>query len=446
MKQIYFKSLMLMLVCVTSIAGIVTPAMAATIFNDTFETQNFAKWTTVDTGALGTWKTDKTRYAGKFSAQVVGPTGVTDDVIRKSLPTHLFSDVSISYWYKSSGLDIKSNGTFDRVFVEYTLDGVTWNTLAEINPNTVYQNSGWNEGRHTVPASQQFALRMRAQLSDSGDRVWFDNVTISGTPTESTQARCSDSIDNDVDGTIDRADADCREFYPALEVVVTGTGTVSSSPAGISCGLTCVSQFLKGTVVTLKSVVNRGVSFLGFSGACEGADNCVVTVTTDTQVGAAFAELTPVTLIITNNEVQTGTIKAVTPAISCSGICTESVYVGEKITLTATPKAGYDFVGWSGACAGLQSTCTVTITGDTEVSAQYIAQAAGQCGNAVVTSGEMCDDGNTVSGDGCSVSCTIEGGFACINPAAGASQCYWDSICPIGTSFISPNGWYGVCR
>ena len=32
------------------------------------------------------------------------------------------------------------------------------------------------------------------------------------------------------------------------------------------------------------------------------------------------------------------------------------------------------------------------------------------CGNSIVETGESCDDGNTVSGDGCSSSCTTEGG------------------------------------
>src|SRR5207244_11859901 len=32
----------------------------------------------------------------------------------------------------------------------------------------------------------------------------------------------------------------------------------------------------------------------------------------------------------------------------------------------------------------------------------------GNCGNGVVDPGEQCDDGNTVSGDGCSASCRLE--------------------------------------
>jgi cysteine-rich repeat protein len=58
-----------------------------------------------------------------------------------------------------------------------------------------------------------------------------------------------------------------------------------------------------------------------------------------------------------------------------------------------------------------------TLTAD-EISTQFIRSSAGQsycaaapvCGNSVVEAGEQCDDGNVVSGDGCSSTCIIEAG------------------------------------
>jgi fibro-slime domain-containing protein len=48
-----------------------------------------------------------------------------------------------------------------------------------------------------------------------------------------------------------------------------------------------------------------------------------------------------------------------------------------------------------------------------------------QCGNGIVESGESCDDGNAVSGDGCSSTCQIEKGWLCPTPGAAcvASHC-----------------------
>jgi cysteine-rich repeat protein len=44
-------------------------------------------------------------------------------------------------------------------------------------------------------------------------------------------------------------------------------------------------------------------------------------------------------------------------------------------------------------------------------------QNLAKCGNGILTSDETCDDGNTVSGDGCSADCkTVEKGFQCRVP------------------------------
>ena len=42
-----------------------------------------------------------------------------------------------------------------------------------------------------------------------------------------------------------------------------------------------------------------------------------------------------------------------------------------------------------------------------------------KCGDGFILNGERCDDGNAVSGDGCSSTCQIEAGFTCIQPPLG---------------------------
>lgn len=69
----------------------------------------------------------------------------------------------------------------------------------------------------------------------------------------------------------------------------TGTGTVVSSPAGISCGGTCSSSFAAGTVVTLTASAGTGSTFAGWSGAgCSGAGACTITVNAAQSVTATF--------------------------------------------------------------------------------------------------------------------------------------------------------------
>ena len=74
-----------------------------------------------------------------------------------------------------------------------------------------------------------------------------------------------------------------------LTVNKSGNGTVSSSPAGISCGTTCTGTFAAGTTVTLTAAPASDSQFMGWAGACSGTGGCVVTPNANTTVSAMFA-------------------------------------------------------------------------------------------------------------------------------------------------------------
>lgn len=67
-----------------------------------------------------------------------------------------------------------------------------------------------------------------------------------------------------------------------------GSGTVTSSPAGIDCGSTCSASFEKRTKVTLTPTPDSGSVFVEWTGACKGSGACSVTMTGDITVGATF--------------------------------------------------------------------------------------------------------------------------------------------------------------
>jgi hypothetical protein len=67
-----------------------------------------------------------------------------------------------------------------------------------------------------------------------------------------------------------------------------GSGTVTSSPAGIDCGATCGAGFDHGATVTLTAAAASGSEFKGWSGACSGTGNCVVTMRGAKSVSANF--------------------------------------------------------------------------------------------------------------------------------------------------------------
>lgn len=65
-----------------------------------------------------------------------------------------------------------------------------------------------------------------------------------------------------------------------------------------------------------------------------------------------------------------GTVMSSTGGIDCGSDCLESAASGATISLTATPAASSNFVGWSGACSGTGA-CDVTLQGATQVAATF---------------------------------------------------------------------------
>lgn len=67
-----------------------------------------------------------------------------------------------------------------------------------------------------------------------------------------------------------------------------GTGTVTSNPAGINCGADCSENYVSGTSVALFATPNSGSMFNGWSGACSGTGACNVVMSTNRNVIANF--------------------------------------------------------------------------------------------------------------------------------------------------------------
>ena len=79
----------------------------------------------------------------------------------------------------------------------------------------------------------------------------------------------------------------------ALQVAVSGNGTVQSSPSGIDCKATCSIDFDDGQQVTLEAMPDMGSTFEGWGGACSGSESCQVTMDQARQVTATFEDLPP---------------------------------------------------------------------------------------------------------------------------------------------------------
>ncbi len=218
-----------------------------------------------------------------------------------------------------------------------------------------------------------------------------------------------------------------------LTVKNVGNGTVMSNPSGLSCTTgTCTAEFAEGTLVTLTATPGSGMQFSGWSGACSGMGECVVTMEGAPAVTATF---TPTPTVLTVAVAGPGQVTGTSSEgeLVCSiDICAWELPTGTGVTLTATPGSGMQFSGWSGACSGMGE-CVVTMEGAPAVTATFTPTPT------VLTV--------AVAGPGQVTGTSSEGELVC-----SIDICAWEL--PTGTgvtltatpgSGMQFNGWSGAC-
>ena len=142
----------------------------------------------------------------------------------------------------------------------------------------------------------------------------------------------------------------------------TGSGVVTSSPAGISCGADCSKGYTAGTVLTLTAAPDGNSSFAGWSGACSGTGTCLVTMDAAKTVTATF-NLKSYTITATAGS---------GGSISPSGTVTVN-YSGSQ-SFTITPDANYTIgnVVVDGVSAGSVTTYTfANVTANHTISVSF---------------------------------------------------------------------------
>jgi Tol biopolymer transport system component len=213
-----------------------------------------------------------------------------------------------------------------------------------------------------------------------------------------------------------------------LEVAVEGDGpgTVVSSPAGIDCESDCTESFLAGTAVTLTATPEPNAVFTGWSGACAGTGNCLITMNSDAAVTATFDTAN---VTVTKAGDGSGTVTSSPTGIDCGNDCTEPFKPGTTVTLTAVAAAKSVFTGWSGACTGT-STCVIVAATDASVTATF--------DTARLTVSKAGDGGGTVTSSPTGINCGTD-----------CSESYLPGTSVTLTAVPSGNavflGWSGAC-
>ncbi|HKZ49973.1 MAG TPA: DUF4215 domain-containing protein, partial [Candidatus Nanoarchaeia archaeon] len=149
--------------------------------------------------------------------------------------------------------------------------------------------------------------------------------------------------------------------------------------------------------------INQGAMLLSNPGGFSGTASKSFTFTT------AGAHTAQVSCVDTNGNLGTGPLTN----INVAGVCGNG--------LTEPPETCDD--GNTNSYDGCSSTCQVEVPGGTvcgngicdvgESNANcpedcLLAPPVNICGNSIIETGETCDDGNTISGDGCSSVCLLE--------------------------------------
>lgn len=116
-----------------------------------------------------------------------------------------------------------------------------------------------------------------------GDFGWHTSVAAGGTPkAENSVSAPAVSVQSQTSTNPD------LRYLVAVAIQGDGSGSVTSSPSGISCGLDCGEEYPQGTSLTLSATPAADSVFDGWSGACSGKGTCSLTVTSTLSLAATF--------------------------------------------------------------------------------------------------------------------------------------------------------------
>ncbi|MHA2621431.1 MAG: InlB B-repeat-containing protein [bacterium JZ-2024 1] len=159
------------------------------------------------------------------------------------------------------------------------------------------------------------------------------------------------------------------QYTLTVQKTGTGTGTVTSNPAGINCGPDCSEVYLAGTPVSLNATPDAPATFDGWSGDPDCADGQVTMNANKTCIAAFNLPVTQFTLTVNFGGNGSGKVTSVPAGIDCHssgnpGDCTEAYNQGASVTLTPIADSGSGFSGWTGDpdCADGQVTMNANKT------------------------------------------------------------------------------------
>ncbi len=181
--------------------------------------------------------------------------------------------------------------------LSYTSTGATECQVSSSNDGITFNPSS-PQPRNTV-TSHDWGSSLLYRIATWPNGVWW-------------RFTCWDALNNPVSQTVHLT---INAVSPNYDLTVTkngtGTGKVTSLPAGINCGIDCTETYPSGTDVTLTATADSGKTFTGWSGGgCSGTGLCSVKMTGSLTVTATFDTPAPgapvISLTATPNSITLG--------------------------------------------------------------------------------------------------------------------------------------------
>uniref|UniRef100_Q01RB6 Bacterial repeat domain-containing protein n=1 Tax=Solibacter usitatus (strain Ellin6076) TaxID=234267 RepID=Q01RB6_SOLUE len=239
----------------------------------------------------------------------------------------------------------------------------------------------WKLLQYNPHSANSGVLHNQAQLGNGSHAVVrrYEHYQYTGTFDPLThEALCADPTcsapgPGELGAIIGAQNAAANLETPSISVTKIGSGNVNGAGGAINCGVTCSANLTAGASESLTATPPSNGVFNGWTGACTGSQQtCAFTAQGAMTTTARFTTVYTLSIGRGGNGSVSGTPNGEFGTfINCGSSCSAKIQQGTTVTLTATPAAGLNFIGWSGSCSGLAPTCSVTVNADTKVQATF---------------------------------------------------------------------------
>ncbi|MCA9576737.1 MAG: hypothetical protein KC668_14935 [Myxococcales bacterium] len=155
-----------------------------------------------------------------------------------------------------------------------------------------------------------------------------------------------------------------------MVVVVAAAGCGDDGPPGADAGVDMAQPDMAQPDMAMDAGVDVGASDAGDDAAQDaGASDAG----TPSDTGTDGGQPTPLDMLtVVTTGTGTGHVALSAPVRDCEGVCVATYDAPSSVTLTATASTGADFVGWSGACAGTDPVCALSVSGAAVAVATFV--------------------------------------------------------------------------